>query len=163
MPRNLTCVRNAVSTWQYNELGLSSFAARSQLSVDVLPELDPPLERAVLDLDLVVAGSSRVWSLTHARDDERRAGGDDPHCRRIDARQLEEEVQRGWIVGAIAVALRLENVPPAREARHLPKLPVPGHGPEVPSAARWQASAGSSESLWSGSPCSSGSGVARCS
>src|SRR5205823_8518312 len=64
------------------------------------------------------------------------------------------------------------------EARHLPELgekvldlalevaemtPAPGHGPEVPSAARWQASAGSWDWPQVRWPRCSGSGTARCS
>ena len=88
-------------------------------------------------------------SLTHTRDDERRAGGDDPHRGGVDAGQLDENVQRGWVVGAVAVALGQEATPLADEARHFPEvgeklldLPLkiaqvaaPGHVRELPGGA----------------------------
>jgi len=50
-------------------------------------------------------------ALAHPRDDERGADGHQAHGRRVDARELEEEMQRGPVVGAVAVALRLEAAP----------------------------------------------------
>src|SRR6185437_4116023 len=41
---------------------------------------------------------------------------------RIDARKLDDDVQRRRIVGAEAVALRTEASAHAREARHLPEV-----------------------------------------
>jgi hypothetical protein len=75
-----------------------------------------------------------------ARDVERGARRDDPHGGGIDAGELEGEVQRGRVVGAIAVALWLEAAPLGSEARHIPKLSMPGHGGEIPCAGQWQAS-----------------------
>src|SRR4051794_5795564 len=99
-------------------------------------------------------------SLTYSRHDEGGADGDDPHGCRVDAWKLEQEMQHGRVVGAVAVALRHEATPLAREARHLPEFPPPGHGSEVPSAAWWQASPSSSGLLWPGLLrfCTSGTG-----
>ena len=52
-------------------------------------------------------------ALTYAGDDERAADGDDPHGGRVDARELEQDVQSRRIVGAVAIALRLEATPRA--------------------------------------------------
>ena len=84
-----------------------------RLGIDVLAQLDPALEGPVLDLDLVVAGTGRMRALTYAGDDERAADGDDPHGGRVDARELEQDVQSRRIVGAVAIALRLEATPRA--------------------------------------------------
>src|SRR4029453_2990487 len=43
------------------------------LRVDVGAELDLPLERPVLDLDLLVVRAGNLGAVTHARDDERAA------------------------------------------------------------------------------------------
>ena len=92
------------------------------VGVDVLPELDAPLERAVLDLHLLVP---RSGSIGRSRTPE--TVNDRPATRTsmdvgIGAGQLEHDVECGRVVGAEAVALRPVAAAHSGEARHLPHV-----------------------------------------
>ncbi len=84
-------------------------------------EHDLPGEAAVVDLHLLVdaVGAARPAAL--AGDDQRALVGEDLDLGRVDARELDDDVERGGLLGAVAVDLRPEASPAAREARDLPE------------------------------------------
>ena len=80
------------------------------VDVDVLAERDPALERAVLDLHLLVdaARASRGRApLAGDRRASRSATVDVERCR-VDAGELDDDRERRRVVGAVAVDLRPE-------------------------------------------------------
>ena len=93
------------------------------LRVDVLDEPHLPLERAVLDLHLLVGASRRLRPLALAGDHEQPlAADDDAHGARVDARQLDDDRQRVRLFGVEAVDVRPEPVARSGEARHVPEI-----------------------------------------
>src|SRR4051794_29816631 len=89
--------------------------------VDVVRQRDPALERAVLDLDLLVGRlpvHGRPAPL--ARNEQGALADLDPRVGRIDPGDLHDDDE--LVAGAEAVDVRPDSLPRAREARHLPEI-----------------------------------------
>src|SRR5439155_8773511 len=118
--RRLTCLPLGD---RQDDLQQSAFVYRGRACrVDLAAEVEPPLERAVLDLHRLVARARDRRTLPDAGDQERSAGRDDLDPFGLDAGQLDDDVQRGRVVRRVAVALRPEAATDAGEARHLPEV-----------------------------------------
>src|SRR5882724_3136361 len=87
------------------------------LGIDVLDEPDLSLERAALDLHLLVDAALHLRALPLAADQEDAFAGDDLHRAGLDAGQFDHDRQRMRIVGVKAVDVRTEPMPDPREAR----------------------------------------------
>src|SRR4051794_35596524 len=90
--------------------------------VDVLGESNFPLERAVLDLHLLVHPSVRLRPHALALHEQGALGGHHRHALRVDTRQLDHDRERVRIVGVVAVDVGAEAAPRPREPRHLPQV-----------------------------------------
>ena len=92
--------------------------------LDVLGELHLPLERAVLDLHLLVDASRSLRPRPLTCDDEQPLARDDAHALRVDAGQFDDHGQSVRIVGVKAVDVRseAEAVTRSRETRDVPQV-----------------------------------------
>ena len=88
--------------------------------IDLLGELDPPLEGAVFDLHVEEAAAPR--GRPRASDDESLVVGEDPQGLGVDAGKFDHHPVLGRVVGSDHVDLRPEPAAQAREARDLPEL-----------------------------------------
>ena len=90
--------------------------------VDVLRESHLALERAVLDLHLLVDPALRLRAFPLARDDEHAFAHDDGDALGVDAGKLDDHRQLVRIVGVVAVDVRAEAAARRAEARPLPEV-----------------------------------------
>jgi len=81
-----------------------------------------PLERAVLDLHLLVDATRQLRPRALARDHEHALADHDAHALRRYARQFDDHRQGVRIVGVEAVEVRAEAAAEPREPRHLPEV-----------------------------------------
>src|SRR5438128_2896546 len=88
--------------------------------IDLLGELNPPLERSMLDLHVEEAAAP--GGRARAGDDERLVVGEDPQGLRVDAGELDHHSVLGRVIGANDVHLRPESAAQAGEAGDLPEL-----------------------------------------
>src|SRR5215831_342617 len=89
--------------------------------VDGLGERDPPLEGAVLELHLLVA-AAQLRPAALACDDQHAVGRDDLDRARVDARELDQDVERRRVFAANAVDIGPEAAAGDDEARNGPEV-----------------------------------------
>ena len=85
-------------------------------------ETDVPLERPVLDLDLLVDAPRDLRAFSLACDHEEPLARDDADRLRVHAGELHDHRQRVRLVGVEAVDVRAKAVAEAGEPRHLPEI-----------------------------------------
>ena len=84
-------------------------ASLDRVGVDLLAERDAPLEAAVVDLDVLVAAALRRRPPALAGDGEDAVREGEVDLRRIDPRELDDDVERGRVLRPVRVHARPED------------------------------------------------------